>query len=330
MRELDLQIDDFMLECETKGLSKRTMSSYEGTIRLLAEYLEKECGIEDAKDVRELHLKSYIKYLQERGKYTVVVNENTKASNRPENRRDYKEKLDDVTINNYVRNIKVFFNYLYFEKIIRTNPVERIKKKKTSRKPKYFIKDSELIKLLSNFTLSLYHEYRDKIITELILDTGMRLGETLLIEVTHVDLSKRCILLPAENTKGKRDRDVFFSKKMALELKRWLQYKDRYVNSKYLFCTKRGEHLEVQYFEKNFSKYTERVGLKEVSPHTLRNNFAKRFLMKGGDIYALSRILGHSSVKVTEEAYLDLEDDDLNEIYQRYSPLANLKSERGI
>ena len=52
--------------------------------------------------------------------------------------------------------------------------------------------------------------------------------------------------------------------------------------------------------------------------------------MKGGDIYALSRILGHSSVKVTEEAYLDLEDDDLNEIYQKYSPLANLKSERGI
>lgn len=37
----------------------------------------------------------------------------------------------------------------------------------------------------------------------------------------------------------------------------------------------------------------------------LRNNFAKRFFMQGGDIYTLSRILGHSSVKVTEEAYLD-------------------------
>lgn len=54
----------------------------------------------------------------------------------------------------------------------------------------------------------------------------------------------------------------------------------------------------------------------------LRNNFEKRFLMQGGDIYTLSRILGHSSVKVTEEAYLDLDENDLRQNYQRYSPLA--------
>lgn len=57
----------------------------------------------------------------------------------------------------------------------------------------------------------------------------------------------------------------------------------------------------------------------------LRNNFAKRFLMQGGDIYTLSRILGLSSVKVTEEAYLDLDENDLRINYQKYSPLANLK-----
>ena len=91
------------------------MSSYEGAIRLFAEYLENECGIEDTKDVRELHLKSYIKYLQERGKYTVVVNENTKASNRPENRRDYKEKLDDVCIQYIVETEQKLWSALFFE-----------------------------------------------------------------------------------------------------------------------------------------------------------------------------------------------------------------------
>ena len=324
MHEMDLQIDDFMLECSTKGLSKKTINSYESTIRLLAEYLEKEWKIEDANEVKDLHLRSYIKYLQERGKYTVVINENTKLANNPEKRKDYREKLENATINNYLRNIKVFFNYLHSEKIIRTNPVERIKKLKASRKPKYFIKDNEIIKLLNNFSLSLYHEYRDKMITSIILDSGMRIGETLLIEDAHVDFIKRCIFLPAENTKGKRNRFVFFSKKMGLELKRWLQYRDRYTNSKYLFCTKRGLPLGIQYFEKNFTNYTQRIGIKEATPHTLRNNFAKRFLMQGGDIYTLSRILGHSSVQVTEEAYLDLDEDDLRANYQRYSPLNNL------
>lgn len=112
-----------------------------------------------------------------------------------------------------------------------------------------------------------------------------------MIEDVHIDFTKRCIFLPAENTKGKKDRYVFFSQKTAVELKRWVQYRDRYTNSKYLFCTKRGLPLKVHYFEKNFTKYTQRIGIKEASPHTLRNNFAKRFLMSGGDIYTLSKIL---------------------------------------
>ena len=50
--------------------------------------------------------------------------------------------------------------------------------------------------------------------------------------------------------------------------------------------------------------------------------------MNGGDIYTLSQILGHSSVKVTEECYLDLKNEDLRNQYQRYSPLMNLKNKK--
>ena len=64
---------------------------------------------------------------------------------------------------------------------------------------------------------------------------------------------------------------------------------------------------------------------KAYSPHALRNNFAKRCLMNGMDIYTLSRILGHSSVSVTENAYLDLTDRDLRHRYQNFSPMENLR-----
>ena len=84
--------------------------------------------IKSANEVKQLHLKTYIRYLQERGKYTVVVNENTKKTNNPEKRTDYKGTVTNITINNYMRNIKVFFNYMFSEKLIRTNPVDGIKK----------------------------------------------------------------------------------------------------------------------------------------------------------------------------------------------------------
>ena len=50
--------------------------------------------------------------------------------------------------------------------------------------------------------------------------------------------------------------------------------------------------------------------------------------MNGGSIYALSRILGHSSVVVTEKAYLDLDDEDLRQNYIPYSPLEQLKKSK--
>ena len=70
-----------------------------------------------------------------------------------------------------------------------------------------------------------------------------------------------------------------------------------------------------------------RAGIeKDISPHTLRNNFAKRCLMSGMDIYTLSKILGHSSVTVTEKAYLDLTVTDIRKNYQKFSPLEALKT----
>ena len=79
-------------------------------------------------------------------------------------------------------------------------------------------------------------------------------------------------------------------------------------------------------YEIDFRIYKERAGLSQnITPHSLRNNFAKRCLISGMDIYTLSRILGHSSVTVTEKAYLDLMDEDFRKKYQRFSPLENMR-----
>lgn len=325
MEQIDYDVDDFMTYCQVKNLARKTIQSYEQTLRLFADFLKTECKIKEAGEVKELHIRNYINHLQERGKYTVVANENTRKTNFPEHRQDYKKEISKTTINNYIRNIKVFFNYMYESRYINNNPIKRVKQLKNQRKVVGYIDDVNMNKLLKSFDLSKFHEYRDYVITNLIFDTGMRLGETLLIKETDIDFVRRTIFLPADNTKGKKDRYVFFSAEMGKELKRWLQYKDRYKESQYVFCTTRGTNLKVSNYETNFTKYGERIGKKDIHPHMLRNNFAKRFLMSGGDIYTLSKILGHSSVTVTEEAYLDLQSEDLRMQYQKHSPLLNLK-----
>ena len=48
--------------------------------------------------------------------------------------------------------------------------------------------------------------------------------------------------------------------------------------------------------------------------------------MNGGNIFTLSQILGHSSVTVTEQAYLDLTNEDIRQSYQDFSPLAKMRN----
>lgn len=323
--KIDYQIDDFMEHCVEKGLSRKTLSSYEQTLVLFANYLKVHQGIEDAVNVKSDMVSDYIEHVRKRGKYTVVGDEKSKGYNNPEKRRDYGKKVSDVTINNYIRNIKVFFNYLEEYRYIRKNPMSRIKQIKVARKPLQFLSDAEFKHLLNSLDISRLSEYRDSIIVNTLMDTGMRVGECLKITVNDVDFKERSIILPAENTKGKKSRYVFFSQNLSVMLKRWIQYKDRYLETKLLFPTTRNTELQVYNFETNLTKYAERAQLKNVHPHMFRNNFAKRFLLSGGDIYALSKILGHSSVEVTEKAYLDLDTKDLKKQYSGHSPLSNMR-----
>ena len=234
--------------------------------------------------------------------------------------------MTNVTINNYLRNISPFFTWLVEIEAIQKSPMTRIKELPQQRKAKEYLEDEEVKTLLRSMDTSYFPEYRDMVIMMIMLDSGTRLSETLSIEMEQIDLMGRTIDLPAEKTKGRTARTVFFSRKVEKELRHWIQFKDRYCESNYAFPVKRsGRMVKVSQYESNFRRYIERSGIKKhISPHTLRNNFAKRCLLSGMDIYTLSRILGHSSVTVTEQAYLDIYDKELKGKYYKFSPLDNI------
>lgn len=327
MKNLDFEwlTDEFMLYCRSTQLREKTMSSYEQTLHLFGRWLSDELKIYTVDKITENVIRKYIDDLQTRGKYTFYVNDLSKKKNYPDRRRDYRKPVSVTTINNYIRNIRVFFNWLEREYIIRKNPMKRIRQLKYNRQAKVFLSDEDLKKLLSKFDKSYFTEHRDYVMIMLMLDSGMRLGECSTLLVTDLELARKRINLRAEETKGRKDRTVYFSPKTESVLRRWLQFKDRYVESDYLFPVKEhGGAISVGNFETNFKRYINRAGLDEdYCPHCLRNNFAKRCLMNGMDIFTLSKILGHSSVEVTEQAYLDLTDEDISKQYHRASPLSN-------
>ncbi|MGD8191528.1 tyrosine-type recombinase/integrase [Brevibacillus ginsengisoli] len=322
MTDLEFQIDNFMLYCTSKNLSRKTLASYEQTLKLFAQYMNIDHGINEVKRIQSGHIRHYIKYLRERGKYTVVSNESTREINYPDNRNDYQKPISTTTIANYVRNIKVFFNYLHkVEREIQKNPVETIESIKPERKIKQTLTPKEIKKVIDAFDVSTLHGYRNATITLLLFDTGMRVGECLALLPAHIDFVHRSILVT--NPKNKQERFVYFSPTMTNELKRWLQYKDRYIESPFVFPTTKGTKLEIRNYEYALRQIGNKIGV-HVHPHLLRNNFAKYYILNGGDWFSLSRILGHSSVEVTQKCYLDFTDEEIGKKYQKHSPLTHL------
>lgn len=323
MTGLEFQLDNFMLYCSSKNLSRKTLASYEQTLKLFIMYLDNQFGIDNVKKVQTGHIRQYIKYVRERGKYTVVNKEESKGKNHPESRSDFKKEVSMTTIANYVRNIKVFFNFLYqVEREIPKNPVENIENPKVERKVKNILTPEDIKKVINQFERETFHGYRNYVITRLLLDTGMRVGECLNLQAENFDFKHKSILIT--NPKNRQQRYVYFSFKSANEMKHWMKYKDRYSESPFLFPTTRGTQLEIRNYERALREAGERASV-AIHPHQLRNNFAKYYILNKGDWFSLCRILGHSSVEVTQKAYLDFTNDEVARKYQKHSPLANME-----
>ncbi|MBP1889771.1 integrase/recombinase XerD [Clostridium moniliforme] len=326
-KTLESYIHDFIDYCNLKDLAVKTKKSYYQSLMLFSRYLQEEKRIIYIKDINKKVVEEYLEFTKERGKYSYVKDSNSLKLNHQGNRKDFGKEISAATLNNYLRNIKVFFNWCEENNVIKNNTISKVKFIKNKRKAKEQLDDVEIMRLLKSFDLTKFHEYRDYTIVNLILDTGMRITECLNLTINDIDLQRRTILIPAEINKGKKDRVVFYSQSVSRIFQSWLRFKDSFQETELLFPTQRtNSTLTAPNFERNFRLYKKRANIKKnITPHGLRNNFARRFLLSGGDIYTLSRLLGHSSVTVTEAAYLDLLDNDLRKRYSRFSPIENLK-----
>lgn len=153
---LERDVELFIEHCELKGLSQKTIGSYEQTMRLFIRF-SNEQGIVQTEKVMHLMIQNYIRNIRERGKYTVVTNPNSR--NYPERRIDFGKKVSDVTINNYLRNMKVFFNWCVDEELIARSPIRKSDFIRVERKPLEFITDENFKSLIANMDSSHFSEY---------------------------------------------------------------------------------------------------------------------------------------------------------------------------
>ena len=113
------------------------------------------------------------------------------------------EKLSPVSVNRKLSSLKSFFKFLMKRGIVSANPLRLVSGPKTKKPLPYFIKDSELEALLDGDGFDEDFEgVRNRLVIEMLYDTGMRRSE--LIGIRNVDVDYEAMQVKVTGTRNKQ------------------------------------------------------------------------------------------------------------------------------
>ena len=209
-------------------------------------------------------------------------------------------KLSPETVGLEFRTLRAFFNVLINHQFIEKSPVKGL-----SPPPKppiviRFLTLKEIEKLLKAIHEAGDQDYLD--LVQVYLHTGTRREEILADRFTwdNVDFTNRRLKIV-----GKRDkvRHVPMDKVVFEILTRRSERSDLHAPFP----------LTYSYTLKKVKKYYEKAKIKNANIHTLRRTFGSLLVQNGVNIFTVSKLLGHSSVTVTETHYTHLVDATLRD-----------------
>ncbi|MBH8603676.1 tyrosine-type recombinase/integrase [Thermoactinomyces sp. CICC 10522] len=297
---------------KAEGMRPRTISDYykhmEWFQRFLSEFYP------DVKTIQQLTadiIRRYINYLRdERNPY---------AGNQA--REKDTKGLAINTINIRLRTLRAMCRFWTEEDYLVENPMAKIKPlRKDTIDDMTGFTEKELKALFSVLDTRQYSNFRDKVIMLLLLDTGIRINELVNVQISHLDVKRLTLTIPAEIAKNRKSRTIPVSRKvMKLLLELHEENKQYFEPTEFLFLTAYGDQMLADTFRRRLWKYAEEAGIERATPHMFRHTFARDYLLAGGDVFTLQLILDHADIATTRR-YVQMDENHVKEQHQRFSP----------
>lgn len=224
------------------------------------------------------------------------------------------QRVSAATVNTVMGTLSAAFTYFIGRDWIEHNPCHGVKRLKPDARVFPWLQSTEAItRLLGELPM------KWRTLVAVLVGTGMRLDEALHLRWDDIDIEHRIIVVhrgrKGTTKSGKARRVPIFDSVLAV-LKAMKVARGAHV---YLWPGGRpGKPLSQPSVRRPFKRATKRAGISsQLRLHDLRHTFASLYLVDGGDIFKLSRILGHNSVAITERTYAHLKPDAFDADYGR-------------
>ncbi|MDR2571536.1 MAG: tyrosine-type recombinase/integrase [Oscillospiraceae bacterium] len=233
------------------------------------------------------------------------------------------ENVKYTSINHYLREIRTFLYWCMNEDRQYVEPFKIELQKGQEEIIKVYSEDEQKALLEKPRNKNDFTEARTYTIVNFVLDSGSRAATICNVKLEDVDLTNKQIVLT--HTKNKKAQILPISSVFETTLKDYIRTWRRNADpTDYLFCNQGEEKLTTNALRISFGRYCKAREVTKTSIHGLRHSFAKGYIKNNGSSFKLQKILGHSTLDMTRK-YVNLFTDDLQEDFDIYSPLGNLK-----
>lgn len=231
------------------------------------------------------------------------------------------QNLSASSVNRKLSALRSFYKYLRRVGRVSINPMEKVAAPKKKRPLPYFVRESEMDKLLELTAEDRsFKGIRDRLILMMFYETGIRRAELLGLTDASVDLKAMQIKVTGKRNK---QRIVPFGKELEHEIDAYRTAREETLGLQVfpaLFVTEEGTAMKEAQVSKivkdNLSKVTT---IKKRSPHVLRHSFATAMLNNHADLTSIQKLLGHESVATTE-IYTHVSFEELKSEYKNAHP----------
>jgi len=192
--------------------------------------------------------------------------------------------------------IKSFFRYSKNQNLIETNPTENVEYPQYETKPPRILSQMEYRALRD----AVRNDTRLAAVIELLLQTGLRIGELARLELDDIKDNQ----LRIRAYESQPERNITFSQAAKKALDRWLELRPK-TKTKNVFITKTGRPFLIRNIRTIINRYFREAGIKDATINDLRHTFIAHQLASGASVVLIQKMVGHKRLSTTEK-YLNL------------------------
>lgn len=289
------RIELYLTNLSTNGKSKNTIDAYKRDLKKFKDFMNAEKL--SLNRFEELQIVSYTEYLFDTGisKQSVIRNL--------------------VTIRN-------LYKFLRRQGFVEEAPILYYELPHLERELPEILSIEEITKILESPDVTTNKGKRDRAILELLYASGLKVTELINLKVSDIHIDREFILCQGAKNK---ERLIPIGSVAVKCLEEFLSIRDSIASSssELLFTSKNGETITRQGIWKMLKAYQDIAGItKDINLNTLRHSFAVHLLENGAEMKAVSEMLGHTDINITQKYEELKKKNKLVEIYKNTHPRA--------